>query len=94
MALKILIVDGYDYNGWKSLKDANCIDAFEHYSNTLRSISQKPLEIIIIHPGKKEQYLPVGISLGDFDGIVWTGSSLNIYDFSPSINASLTTIAI
>ena len=37
MTLKILMVDGYDYDGWKSLNDANCIDAFEHYSNTLKS---------------------------------------------------------
>ena len=29
-------VDGYDYKGWKSLKDANCTDAFEHYSKTTR----------------------------------------------------------
>ena len=39
--LKILMVDGYDYEGWKSLNEAICIDAFEHYSNTLNSISSK-----------------------------------------------------
>lgn len=85
MSLKILMVDGYDHDGWKSLNEANCIDAFEHFSNTLNSISTKPLEIITIHPGKKENYLPNGISLKDFDGIVWTGSSLNIYDLTPPI---------
>ena len=85
MTLKILMVDGYDYDGWKSLNDANCIDAFEHYSNTLKSISKTPLDIITIHPGKKIDFLPSGISLNDFDGIIWTGSSLNIYDSTPPI---------
>jgi len=79
MLRKILMVDGYDYEGWKSLHDANCIDAFEHYSNTLNSLS-KNLNITTIHPGKKNEFLPIGVSLNDFDGIVWTGSSLNIYD--------------
>ena len=85
MTLKILMVDGYDFDGWKSLHDSNCIDAFEHFSNTLNSISSIPLDIITIHPGKKLNYFPKGISLKDFDGIVWTGSSLNIYDSTPEI---------
>ena len=37
---------------------ANCIDAFEHYGDTLKSISSSPLEIITIHPGKKEGIYP------------------------------------
>ncbi|MBI28364.1 MAG: hypothetical protein CMI95_00515 [Pelagibacteraceae bacterium] len=85
MTLKILMVDGYDYDGWKSLNEASCIDAFEHYSNTLKKISKPPLKIITIHPGKKIDYLPKGLSLNDFDGIVWTGSSLNIYDSTAPI---------
>ena len=89
MTLKILMVDGYDFDGWKSLNDSNCIDAFEHFSNTLNSISPIPLKIITIHPGKKIDYFPKGISLNDFDGIVWTGSSLNIYDSTPEINRQI-----
>lgn len=89
MTLKILMVDGYDFDGWKSLHDSNCKDAFEHFSNTLNSVSSIPLEIITIHPGKKLEYLPKGISLNDFDGIVWTGSSLNIYDSTPEINRQI-----
>ena len=89
MSQKILMVDGYDYDGWKSLSDANCIDAFKHYGKTLKSISSSPLEIISIHPGKKDDYLPLGVSLEDFNGIVWTGSSLNIYDFTPAINRQI-----
>ena len=89
MSLKILMIDGYDHDGWKSLNDANCVDAFHHYSNTLKNISSSPLEITTIHPGKKESYFPQGISLEDFDGIVWTGSSLNIYDYSPAITRQI-----
>ena len=89
MSQKILMVDGYDYDGWKSLSDANCIDAFKHYAQTLESISSSPIEIISIHPGKKGDYLPSGISLEDFNGIVWTGSSLNIYDNNPAITRQI-----
>ena len=83
------MVDGYDHDGWKSLNDANCIDAFEHYSNTLKLISKQPLEIITIHPGKKEEYMPKGVNIEDFDGIVWTGSSLNIYDMTSPIKRQI-----
>ena len=69
MSNKILMVDGYDYDGWKSLNDCDCIDAFKHYAETLKSISSSPIEIMTIHPGKKEEYLPQGISLKDFNGI-------------------------
>jgi len=89
MSLKILMVDGYDYDGWKSLNDANCIDAFKHYAETLESVASSPLEIVSIHPGKKETYLPSGISLEDFNGIVWTGSSLNIYDINSAITRQI-----
>ena len=89
MSIKILMVDGYDHDGWKSLNDANCIDAFEHYSNTLKLISKQPLEIITIHPGKKEEYMPKGVNIEDFDGIVWTGSSLNIYDMTSPIKRQI-----
>ena len=89
MQLKILLVDGYDYDGWKSLNDAKCIDAFEHYANTLNSISEIPLDITTIHPGKRTDYLPSGISLNDFDGIIWTGSSLNIYDLTKPIKRQI-----
>jgi len=85
MSNKILMVDGYDYDGWKSLSDCDCIDAFKHYGETLKSISPKNLEITTIHPGKNDEYMPQGVSLKDFNGIVWTGSSLNIYDSSPAI---------
>ena len=56
MTLKILMVDGYDFDGWKSLRDSKCIDAFEHFSNTLKSISLVPLEIVTIHPGKNKEF--------------------------------------
>ena len=82
------MVDGYDYDGWKSLHDAKCIDAFEHYSKTLKNIDTE-LNVITIHPGKKDDFLPAGISLEDFDGIVWTGSSLNIYDLTPPITKQI-----
>ena len=42
MSNKILMVDGYDYDGWKSLNDCDCIDAFKHYGETLKSSREIP----------------------------------------------------
>jgi GMP synthase - Glutamine amidotransferase domain len=58
---------------------------YEVYIIFLQNLSNNNLNISFVHPAIKDQYLPVGVSLDDFDGIAWTGSLLNIYDMTPSI---------
>ena len=58
---------------------------YEVYQKVLENLSTNKLNISVVHPAIKDEYLPIGISLDDFDGIAWTGSLLNIYDMTPSI---------
>jgi len=47
------------------------------------------MNIITIHPANVNEYIPLGVSLDDFVGIVWTGSVLNIYDYGPPIERQI-----
>jgi len=58
---------------------------YEVYNKVLENLTLNNVNISIAHPAFKQDYLPYGLSLDDFDGVVWTGSVLNIYDMTPSI---------
>ena len=53
------------------------------------NITKYHLNITVVHPAIEDNFIPLGINLGDFDGIAWTGSLLNIYDKTPSINRQI-----
>jgi len=58
---------------------------YDVYSKVINKLSNYKFNISVVHPAINNDYLPLGVSLDDFDGIAWTGSLLNIYDMSPSI---------
>ena len=83
--MNILIVDGNEKEASDKYTKLGMETQFENYKNVLTTLSNNKLNITIVHPSVKDIYLPQGISLDDFDGVVWTGSLLNIYDMTPSI---------
>ena len=83
--MNILIVDGNEKEASDKYTKLGMETQFENYRNVLTTLSNNKLNISIVHPSVKNIYLPQGISLDDFDGVVWTGSLLNIYDMTPSI---------
>tara|TARA_B110000438_G_C15678124_1_gene591130 strand:- start:190 stop:1020 length:831 start_codon:yes stop_codon:yes gene_type:complete len=83
--MNILIVDGNEKEASDRYTALGMETQFENYKNVLTNLSPNKLNISIVHPSVKDIYLPQGISLDDFDGVVWTGSLLNIYDMTPSI---------
>ena len=83
--MNILIVDGNEKEASDRYKEIGMDTQYEVYSKVIKSLSNNKFNITTVHPAFKNQYLPHGVSLDDFDGIVWTGSLLNIYDMSPSI---------
>ena len=83
--MNILIVDGNEKEASDRYTEMGMDTQFENYKKILATLSKDILNISIIHPSVKDIYLPNGISLDDFDGVVWTGSLLNIYDMTPSI---------
>ena len=83
--MNILIVDGNEKEASDRYIEIGMDTQYEVYSKVIKSLSNNKFNITTVHPAFKNQYLPHGVSLDDFDGIVWTGSLLNIYDMSPSI---------
>jgi GMP synthase (glutamine-hydrolysing) len=55
------------------------------YEKVLKRLTKTDCNITILHPACSDDYMPRGVSLDDFQGVVWTGSLLNIYDLGPSI---------
>jgi len=83
--MNILIVDGNEKEASSRYIKMNMRTQYEVYENVLNSLSSDDLNIQTIHPAISNNNLPQGINLDDFDGVAWTGSSLNIYDMTTSI---------
>ena len=83
--MNILIVDGNEKEASSRYIKMNMRTQYEVYENVLHSLSLDDLNIQTIHPAISNNNLPQGINLDDFDGVAWTGSSLNIYDMTTSI---------
>ena len=83
--MNILIVDGNERDASERYTNMGMDTQYEVYQKVLENLSTKKLNITVVHPAIKDEYLPIGINLDDFDGIAWTGSLLNIYDMTPSI---------
>jgi len=83
--MNILIVDGNEKEASDQYSNLGMDTQYEVYKKVLKNLSQNELNITIVHPAFKSNYLPSGLSLEDFDGIAWTGSVLNIYNMTPSI---------
>ncbi len=83
--MNILIVDGNEREASERYTQMGMDTQYEVYKKVLKKFSPNNYNFSILHPAYKENYLPIGVSLDDFDGVAWTGSLLNIYDMSPSI---------
>ena len=87
--MNILIVDGNDKNSSNQYEKLGMNTQFEEYKNILLKISSFKLNIQIIHPTWDDNFLKGNINLDDFNGIVWTGSVLNIYNSQPEITRQI-----
>ena len=83
--MNILIVDGNDKQSDELYQSEDINTQYEEYKNVLLFLSKKKLNIEIIHPAWNDNFIKQGLNLRDFEGIIWTGSALNIYDMTPSI---------
>jgi GMP synthase-like glutamine amidotransferase len=85
MNINILIVDGNEQKDSEIYTSNGIKTQYEEYSDALNYLSSSKLNIQVIHPAVNEDFIPPNINLEDFQGIVWTGSTLNIYDQTPPI---------
>ena len=83
--MKILLVDGNEKEASDRYIKMGMDTQFEVYKKILKKKSKDSVKITLIHPAVQDEYLPAGVSLDDFDAVVWTGSLLNIYDHNKSI---------
>ncbi len=83
--MNILIVDGNEKEASETYSILGMDTQYEVYEKVINKLSNHKHNISVIHPAINGNYLPLGVSLEDFHGIVWTGSLLNIYDLSPPI---------
>ena len=83
--MNILIVDGNEKEPSDNYLKLGMDTQYDVYSKILQKLANDSLNITVIHPAINSNFIPLGISLDDFDGIAWTGSLLNIYNATPSI---------
>ena len=87
--MNILIVDGNEKKASDSYLELGIKTQYQVYSRILKKLSNNELNITVIHPAVKENFIPHGMNLDDFSGIAWTGSLLNIYDNTPAIKRQI-----
>jgi GMP synthase (glutamine-hydrolysing) len=87
--LKVLVVDGNTLETDRSHVAAGGEATGAHYVNVLQSL-RADVECTVAHPARVDgMKLPQGVALSAFDGVAWTGSSLNVYDAIPAVRAQV-----
>ena len=87
--MNILIVDGNEKEASDHYTKLGMDTQYDVYSKVINKISNNEFNVSVFHPAITTDFLPLGASLDDYDGIAWTGSLLNIYDMSPSITRQI-----
>ena len=87
--MNVLIVDGNEKIASDKYIQLQMPTQYEVYKEVLDNLTNNKMNIITIHPANVSEYMPHGVSLDDFAGIVWTGSVLNIYDYGPPIERQI-----
>jgi len=77
--LRLLVLDAYAREGREELRRGGVSEAGALYVALLRSLESEA-QVEVGHPADADWQLPQGSRLADWDGAVWTGSSLTIHD--------------
>lgn len=85
---KLLIVEGNTAEQRRRHSEAGGLVAHELYTDVLRKI-RSDLSFDIAFPADDNAELPSATALTAFDGIVWTGSALNIYEGGAEIERQI-----
>jgi len=76
--MKFLIINAYDPDGQAVLDSHGCTDPAFLYRDMVRD-ALPAAAVEIMRPATPAGGLPAGVALSDFDGALWTGSSLTIH---------------
>jgi len=81
--LKLLIVEGNTREARELAEQAGSLTQSNLYEKTLHSL-RPDARCTIVFPADEDMELPDGEALEAYDGIIWTGSALNIYENEPA----------
>lgn len=81
---KILIADGNTKTNNDQMQAVGGQLGAERYANEIRRM-YPDAELVTIYPADSDDYLPKGVSLTDFDGMVMGGSGLHAFDQAPEV---------
>ena len=82
--LNILIVEGNLKEENKNFTDAGIPTHTDSLKQSLDSLQIKT-NIVVVNPSSDKNINSVTKNLSNFDGLIWGGSSLNIYNNTPEI---------
>ncbi|HZB37289.1 MAG TPA: type 1 glutamine amidotransferase [Beijerinckiaceae bacterium] len=88
MALRILVVEGNTRAARERHAVAYGLTPAQSYAATLQEI-EKGVLCDIAHPADEGANLPDAGGLQSYDGVVLTGSALNIYDLAPAVTRQI-----
>jgi len=77
--LRLLVLDAYAAEGRAALRGAGGTEAGVLYRRLLGRLAPGAA-VDVAFPADPDPQLPAAAALGDYDGVVWTGSSLTILD--------------
>ena len=83
--MNILLVDGNEKEASDRYTKLGMDTQYQVYENILKKYSNSKINVTTIHPAIHDNYLPLGISLDNFEAVAWTGSLLNIYNMTKPI---------
>jgi GMP synthase (glutamine-hydrolysing) len=89
MSRRLLILDAYDDAGRAGLRKAGATLAGELYRRALASLVGDARLDVIEFSSTAGYELPTGVGLRDYDGIVWTGSSMTAHLDTPAVRSQL-----
>jgi len=86
--LTILIVEGNTLDAREQTVASGSITQSDLYERTLKFL-RPDIHCDIICPADEGAILPTGEEFDKYDGIIWTGSSLNVYQPDPAITRQI-----
>ena len=82
--LKILIADGNTAEANEMSRAVGCDLGAERYAQEIKRMFPN-IHIETVFPADSDVFLPIGTSIGDFDGMVMGGSGLHAFDTVPEV---------
>ncbi|HLT34764.1 MAG TPA: type 1 glutamine amidotransferase [Enhygromyxa sp.] len=89
MSRRLLILDAYDEAGRATLRRVGAVLAGELYRRMTADLAADARLDVVEFSSAAGFVLPEGVALGDYDGVLWTGSSMTVHHDTPAVRLQL-----